>query len=441
MGSRGLLRLLYVAIGAGILVAAVAGCTQAAPPTATATAISTPTLEPTPTLMPISTPAPTPTPTEAALTPTTPATASMPDTVSLRGLWPFGPSWAVAAGQVAGKPYAFLASGGGVYVLDVSQPNAPRLVGDTIRTKSLVVGLALSENVLYVAAYDAGLLVYDVASPAAPKLLSSVSIEGAWGVKLQSPAPVQAGGRYAYVVSESSLTVLDVTDPSQPKRWGEYQHGWRAFHVAVEGDRAYVDGQGLITVDISDPTNPTEVDRFTPTGNPAVGDDGRLYVAGGYRSGLQVLDTSKGGTPALLGAYDTPGDCEAVAVRNGRAFVADGGMGLRVYDVTDPASIKETGTLAMGYAEGISLIGDYAYVADQKDGLRVVDISSPDAPEEVGSFAIPGPSLAVAVRQPYAFVATKLTGIKVLDVSDPAMPREVGALDTSGEAKDVVLSG
>ncbi|MDP3063839.1 MAG: hypothetical protein Q8O40_11620 [Chloroflexota bacterium] len=388
---------------------------------------------------PTPTAAATPTPTPVAETPTaTPIAASGPDKLSLVGIWPFGPSWTIEAGRVGGKPYAFLASGGGVYIVDISRPEAPKMVSDTIRTKSVVLGLALSEGVLYVAANDDGLFVYDVSSPATPKLLSTVSALGGVG-------DVAVQGRYAYAVDEhnltSSLRVLDVSDPSQPKEMGEYVHSWRGFHVAVQGDRAYMEGEALATVDISDPAHPTEVARFTPPGGPYVGDDGRLYLAAGYRSGLQVLDLGRGDAPTLLGTYDTPGDCEAVAVRDGHAYVADGGMGLRVYDVSDPSRLQETSSLAAGYAMDISLMDGYAYLADLDGGLHVVDISAPDDPKEVGSFSVPGDSLGVAVRPPYAFVATGLTGVKVLDVSDPAMPKEVGGLDTPGEAWDVLLSG
>ncbi|MDP2949532.1 MAG: hypothetical protein Q8P22_08340, partial [Chloroflexota bacterium] len=382
----------------------------------------------------------TPTPSGMAETPTvqTSIAGSMPDKLSVVGIWPFGPSWAIEAGQVGGKPYVFLASGGGVYALDVSVPNAPKLASDAIRTRSVVLGLALSEGVLYVAAHDEGILVYDVSSPATPKLLSTVSALGGVGdVALQ--------GHYAYVVGEhglgSSLYILDVSDPSQPKEIGEYVHSWRGFHVAVQGDRAYMEGEALVTVDISDPAHPVEVARFTPPGRPYVGNDGKLYLAAGYRSGLQSLDLNQGKGPTLVGTYDTPGDAEAVAVRNGRAYVADGGMGLRVYDVSDPSRIQETGSLIGGYAMDISLMDGYAYVGNLDGGLHVVDISAPDAPKEVGRFSVPGASLAVAVRPPYAFVAIRLTGVKVLDVSDPAMPKEVGGLDTHGDARDVLLSG
>ena len=389
---------------------------------------------------PTNTHTPSPTPTVTPMPTATSVKASYgPESLSLVGTWPFGPSWAVETAMIGGQPYAFLGSGGGVYALDVSQPGNPQIVSDAIRTQGVIVGLHASGNILYVAAFDSGLFIYDVSDPARPALLSTLQAEGAvWDMAVQ--------GQYTYVVDDhyptSSLSVVDVSDPSHPEIMGHYEHTWRAFRVAVQGNYAYLDGEALVTVDISDPANPKEVSRFQPYGRPAIGDDGRLYLAAGYRSGIQVLDPQADGNQLLLGTYDTPGECEAMAVREGYAYVADGGMGLRVYDVSDPSDIQEVGSIPTGgHAMDVSLMGEYAYVADYNGGLRIVDISQPGSPGEAGRFSVPSDSLSIAVKWPYAFVATRLTGIKVLDLSDPAMPREVGSLDTPGEAHAVLLPG
>ena len=376
-------------------------------------------------------PEPTPTPTS------TPTVTSGPEKLSPIGWWPFGPSWAVEVAKVAGKPYAFLGSGGGVYILDVSQADTPWLVSDAIRTPGIVVGLHVTDGVLYVAALEAGLYVYDVSDPTEPLLLSTLPAEGwLWDVVVQ--------GNYAYLVDDhwpgGSLAALDVSSPGQLKAVGRYEHDWRAFHVAVQGEYAYLEGEALVTVDVSDPSDLKEVDRFEPYGRPAIGDDERLYLAAGYRAGIQVLDIGREGVPTLLGAYDTMGEAEAMVVRDGYAYLADGGMGLMVYDVSDPSSIHEVGTVPTGgYAMDVSLLGDHAYVADYGGGLRIVNITSPGEPWEVAHFAVPSDSLDIAVRWPYAFVATRLTGVKVLDLSDPTMPHEVAAWDTPGEAHAVLL--
>src|SRR5688500_692603 len=42
--------------------------------------------------------------------------------------------------------------------------------------------------------------------------------------------------------------------------------------------------------------------------------------------------------PTLLGSYDTPGDAYAVEVSGTRAYLADGLAGLKIFDISNPAS-------------------------------------------------------------------------------------------------------
>ena len=58
---------------------------------------------------------------------------------------------------------------------------------------------------------------------------------------------------------------------------------------------------------------------------------------------------------ALLDTYDTPGSANAVVVVGARAYVADGGSGLEIFDVSDPANLTLLGrydTAAAGRTGG-----------------------------------------------------------------------------------------
>ena len=85
---------------------------------------------------------------------------------------------------------------------------------------------------------------------------------------------VQVVGRYAYVAAwdvrdvhpgyDVGLVVIDVSDPTRPRRVGSY--GTSAGAVRVVGDYAYVLGSrdgfltvDLLVIDVRDPTQPREV--------------------------------------------------------------------------------------------------------------------------------------------------------------------------------------
>ena len=86
---------------------------------------------------------------------------SIYDSLNVRyvGGWPFGPSWTVAVDSV--RDYVFLGSGGGVYILDVSDPHWPVKVSERIHTRGSVNDLYydVTRQFLYVADGPGGLEV------------------------------------------------------------------------------------------------------------------------------------------------------------------------------------------------------------------------------------------------------------------------------------------
>jgi len=175
--------------------------------------------------------------------------------------------------------------------------------------------------------------------------------------------------------------------------------------------------------------------------------DGRYaYLADGG-SGLQVIDVSNLTSPTLVGTLDTTGSARDITLSaDGRyAYLADGAGGLLVIDVAAPASPTLVGMVdTSGFAYGVTLSGDgqYAYVADEDSGLRVIDVSNPASPALVGTFDTTGLALGVTLSADgqYAYVADSLSGLQVVDVTDPASPALTGSIDTTGLAYAVTLS-
>ena len=88
------------------------------------------------------------------------------------------------------------------------------------------------------------------------------------------------------------------------------------------------------------------------------------------------------------------------------------------------------------------MAGSYAYVADGGSGLRVINVANPAAPTEVGFYDTPGLRLQrrgsggqLRLRRRWG------SGLRVINVANPAAPTEVGAYDTPGTAYDVAVAG
>ena len=80
-----------------------------------------------------------------------------------------------------------------------------------------------------------------------------------------------------------------------------------------------------------------------------------------------------------IGSVDTWGEATRVAVAGSYAYVADGGLGLQVIDVSNPALPTIVGfAMTQGGAVGVAVAGSYAYVAVDGGGigLEVFDVSN-----------------------------------------------------------------
>ncbi|MEJ2306570.1 MAG: hypothetical protein P8Y30_03330, partial [candidate division WOR-3 bacterium] len=149
------------------------------------------------------------------------------------GNWPFGSSLATEVDSA--RTLAFCGSGGGVYVLFISDPSNPVKLSE-IRTRGVVKGLFCEKSTqrLYIAAGEAGLEIWDVANPLDIQKLGSCDTPG-------DAEDVEVSGNYAYVADYTGgLRVIDVSTPSNPSEVGSFNTPGRALGVAVSGDYAYV---------------------------------------------------------------------------------------------------------------------------------------------------------------------------------------------------------
>jgi hypothetical protein len=215
--------------------------------------------------------------------------------------------------------------------------------------------------------------------------------------------------------------------------------------VAVHGSYAYVGvGMRLVVLDVSNPSDLREVGGTPPF--PHLVEDiaisGTLaYVAAGG-AGLRVVDVSNPALPIEIGAWDSRGYAQGVAVAGAIAYLADGPYGLRVVDVSKPSQPVEVGSAyPMNYAFDVAVQGHYAYIAGAGAGLLIVDVTDPRHPVEVGSLVTTGYAYGVAVAGSTVYVADGWDGVKVVNAADPAHPTQVSAFKTPGWAFGVTVLG
>jgi hypothetical protein len=179
------------------------------------------------------------------------------------------------------------------------------------------------------------------------------------------------------------------------------------------------------------------------------------YVADGG-TGLQVIDVSNPTHPVRVGGYVASVGAYDVAVSGPYAFVVGSTWtgsnyvgALEVIDVTNPANPVRMGNGCEvdGWASGLAVLGNYAYVAgsvwtgsNYLEGLQVVDVSNPADPVRVGACATTGSAYKVVVSGNHAYVAGYGAGLQIVDVTDPFNPVRVGDWE-HWDTYDVAVSG
>lgn len=217
-----------------------------------------------------------------------------PDSLNLRfvGNWPFGRSRAVAYDSV--RSLAYCSSGGGVYVLNVSNPSSPAKLSDAIRTRGIVRGLFYQSNRLYIACDVVGLEIWDVSDSFSPTKMGSYNTPG--------PAvDIEVLGDYAYLAESGGIRVVNVNDPTDPFEEGFCGIG-KSNSVAVRGNYACVaQDYSICLIDVRDPEHPTKV-----------------------------------------GFYDTVVEAEDVTLSDGYAYVANNDAGLIILENTEDTEVKDS---------------------------------------------------------------------------------------------------
>lgn len=291
---------------------------------------------------------------------------------------------------------------------------------------------------LYVSTPDGApgaLVILDAAPAAIPDFVGAYV-----GANIVNPGRVSVYGGFAYVPAslDDCLTILDVSDPTNPTFVStiagagapNFLNGAHACHVRRNG--CYVVSlldDALSIFDISNPTTPILVGSIQGAGAPPGGnyldlpnaifvDDNLLaYVAARGDNSLTIIDVSTPAVPVFAGNIAGAGAPNFLAaivdvvVRGIYAYtVSFTDQSLSIFNISNPAAPFLVGTVAHASLVGVSdlhIYGDYAYTAAGTAGaLGIFNIANPAAPAFV-----------------FQLVDARFLGCRGVIVPDGAYPR------------------
>ncbi len=314
-------------------------------------------------------------------------------------------------------------------------------------------GILVSDLTGFIADGDKGLQVVDFSPTPVDGEVLDYEVIGSFETETRGSYSVELLDDHVYMaVAENGLQKIDVTNPREPIHKLTVNSPVSGDAVFYDSNYTYLlDGDsGLFTGDsglfIFDSSLPSYLSRtgyvvIDGTSHDIAVSGDQAYIANGG-GGLRIVDVSTKSTPDLLNTIPTTGTAMAVATyekdASKNACVANGNTNpYLLIDVTDPLNpgtpkAADTTGFTPGTAVDVAVHGNYAYYADEL-GLKIVDLSDPESPSVVAEKDTPGVAVAVAIyekeSQIYAFIADSTQGIIIENVTDPlAIPTTVAVI-------------
>jgi hypothetical protein len=190
-----------------------------------------------------------------------------------------------------------------------------------------------------------------------------------------------------------------------------------ASHVALGGDYAYVTTpRGVVTVDLAAPLEPKLAAQVSIPDARAVAQQFRyLFVTSA--KGLHVVDVTHPERPRLIESAHVPlRDARKLFVSRTYAYVANGAEGLAIVDIERPLRpvlrAMWNGAGALVDARDVVVASTnaslFAYVADGRGGLKVLQLTSPASQPNFYGFS-PEPRPELIARYHTASAALSLS--------------------------------
>lgn len=328
--------------------------------------------------------------------------------------------------------HVYLADGsGGLRVIRIDSAAAPSLLATLATSNAL--GVYVHANRAYVADGSAGLRIINISNPAAPAVLGSLATTDAQAVVVS--------GVYAYVADGAGgLRVIDISTPATPVLRATVPTT-NARDVSVSGRIAFVaDGSGgLRIINITNPLAPSQLAPLATTDAQGVAiAGGMVYLADGS-AGLRVINAGNESAPVQTYQVATTNAQGVFAAFGPHAYVADGAGGLRVVTLASMGSnMNQVTRIARSASPDdnpnqIFISGNYAYVSSAQLGIRIFDVSDPANPIYLSTIATTGAEVVnLYAEGHFLYTAQKQYGAAVYNVADPHNPQSWLTCDGPG---------
>ena len=145
---------------------------------------------------------------------------------------------------------------------------------------------------------------------------------------------------------------------------------------------------------------------------------------------LRIVDITNPSVPKAAGAFTFPEHIRSFAVSGSSVYVLADFHGIRILDVSNPASPVLRGSLPLkgGYFTIVLFDKNVLLASGILAGLQIIDVSDVAKPAPLASYFTDGYAQSISVSRPLAYVIDAPTGLYVFDLSNPRSPAVVTVL-------------
>ncbi len=281
--------------------------------------------------------------------------------------------------------------------------------------------------------YLPGYYIVDVSTPNFPTVVGSTTYggNGVW---------TRSWDSYSFIGADyNGFATINITDPVQPALDTTVADADISddFSSAISHGFVANDRGGLKLINLSSPQKPIQVGSYDTTSAIALtravsARDSLAYVCTSQWPPVhfRVVDVADSENPRLLGGCLTYNRGNALAVRDSFAFVVED-YKLEVFSVANPQNPRLVGSCQLVNSPwDLCLVDTLAYVTCLP--TQIVNVRDPAHPVVVGSFS-DGDAYGICIQDTIAFVGGRFK-LDAVSVANPDMPYVISSFPLSGEA-------
>ena len=244
---------------------------------------------------------------------------------------------------------------------------------------------------------------------------------------------------YAFVANdEDGLLIVDISDPTDPEKESEEDTDGHSYGVVLSNDEKYAfvaDGEnGLVVIDVSDPSSPDTKKVLNIDGNctkvKLASDGNHLYLSN-QKEGMVYLVNIKDPESAFIEKkYATKGQPEGLFVKDNLMYVSNGISGVSTLNIVNdffPAKISDVELDNLTLSSKLRPDKKYIFAvsddpADESSIFYAINIEDKVNPEIKGKYTKYDGDAFDTVISSDGKVAYMIgsDGVYSLDISDPS---------------------